>query len=79
MWRTPKFKLILFMDKPLDEAHLAPDSAKGELYDLEADPHEWKNLYADSGYSLIREKMKTDLLMHLACTWSSWTNIKTVK
>lgn len=51
MWRNAKWKLILFMDRPLSEAKLSPDSAKGELYDLEADPHEWKNVYADPKYA----------------------------
>ena len=72
MWRNAKWKLILFMDRPLSEAKLSPDSAKGELYDLEADPHEWKNVYADPKYAAIREQMKTDLLMHLACTWTGF-------
>ena len=72
MWRNAKWKLILFMDRPLSEAKLSPDSAKGELYDLKADPHEWKNVYADPKYAITREQMKTELLMHLACTWTGF-------
>jgi arylsulfatase A-like enzyme len=72
MWRTNKWKLVLFMDKPLAEAKLSPEKSKGELYDLETDPHEWKNLYADTKYIEVREKLKTDLLMHLACTWAGF-------
>jgi arylsulfatase A-like enzyme len=72
MWRTNKWKLILFMDKPLSEAKLSPDKAKGELYDLESDPHEWKNVYYDSKNNTIREQLKTDLFMHLACTWTGF-------
>jgi arylsulfatase A-like enzyme len=72
MWRTPKWKLILFMDKPLAEAKLSPDKAKGEMYDLEADPHEWNNVYDDSKNGALRDRMKTDLLMHLACTWTGF-------
>jgi arylsulfatase A-like enzyme len=75
MWRTPKWKLILFMDKPLNEAKLLPEEAKGELYDLEADPHEWKNLYDNKEFAEVREKMKSALLMHLVCSWSSVVNI----
>jgi arylsulfatase A-like enzyme len=72
MWRTPKWKLILFMDKPLAEAKLSPDKAKGEMYDLETDPHEWNNVYDDPKNAVLRERMKTDLLMHLACTWTGF-------
>ncbi len=72
MWRTNKWKLILFMDKPLSEAKLSPDKAKGELYDLEVDPHEWKNVYYISKYRTICEQLKTDLLMHLTCTWTGF-------
>lgn len=75
MWRTKRWKLILFMDKPLDEAKLTPDQAKGELYNLEEDPHEWKNLYGNPEFAATREELKTELLMHLACTWSSLNNI----
>jgi arylsulfatase A-like enzyme len=75
MWRTKKWKLILFLTKPLDAAKLSPDEVKGELYNLETDPHEWENLYNNHEFSDIREKLKTGLLMHLACTWSSLTNI----
>ena len=72
MWRTNNWKLIMFMDKPLSEAKLSPDTAKGELYNLETDPQEWNNVYNDPKYQTVREKMKTDLLMHLACTWTGF-------
>jgi len=32
-----------------------------ELYDLESDPHEWKNLADDSGFREIKKKMKAML------------------
>jgi len=32
-----------------------------ELYDLESDPHEWKNLADDPGFSEIKKKMKAKL------------------
>lgn len=32
-----------------------------ELYDLESDPHEWKNLADDSGFSEIKKKMRAML------------------
>jgi arylsulfatase A-like enzyme len=77
MWRTAKWKLILFLDKPLADASLDPSPAGGELYNLEQDPHEWDNRYEDPGAAGVREQMKTTLLMHLACTWSAVANIKT--
>ncbi len=72
MWRTKKWKLILYIDKPLSEAKLSPHNAKGELYDLEKDPHEWNNVYYSEENKVIREQLKTDLLMHLACTWTGF-------
>ncbi len=72
MWRTPEWKLIMFFDKPLEQARLDPGTAKGELYDLRRDPHEWKNLYDDPAYAAVRERLKTELLMHLACTHAAF-------
>ncbi|MBN2183313.1 MAG: sulfatase-like hydrolase/transferase [Sedimentisphaerales bacterium] len=72
MWRKQDWKLILFFDRPLAEARLAVDKARGELYDLKNDPHEWHNLYGNSDYAEIREQMKTELLMHLACAWEGY-------
>ena len=72
MWRTNKWKLILFIDMPLPEAKLSPGKAKGELYDLIKDPHEWNNLYYHKRYKTIVEKLKTELFMHLACTWAGF-------
>jgi len=67
MWRTPDWKLILFMDRPLAEAGSHLDEVRGELYDLRNDPHEWNNLYSAAAQAGVREQMKTELLMHLAC------------
>jgi len=70
MWRTADWKLILFLPGRLDGAAAQAGLAKGELYNLQDDPHEWHNLYADERYAAVREQMKTELLMHLACVWS---------
>jgi len=67
MWRTPDGNLILFMDRPLAEAGSHLKEVQGELYDLRTDPHEWNNLYASESLASVREQMKTELLMHLAC------------
>jgi len=67
MWRTPEWKLILFMDRPLADAASHLRDVRGELYDLRNDPHEWNNLYDAAAQASVREQMKTELLMHLAC------------
>ncbi|MEI8375190.1 MAG: sulfatase-like hydrolase/transferase [Planctomycetota bacterium] len=67
MWRKQDWKLILFLPGRLDDAMARVGQAKGELYNLKEDPHEWKNLYADAKHAAVREQMKTELLMHLAC------------
>jgi arylsulfatase A-like enzyme len=72
MWRTNNWKLILYMDMPLAEAKLSPDKFKGELYDLIKDPHEWNNVFYDQKNSVIREQLKSELLMHLACSWTGF-------
>lgn len=72
MWRTNQWKLILFVDKPLAETMFSVDQIKGELYNLEADPHEWRNVYDDKKNSAIREQLKTELLTHLACSFAGF-------
>jgi arylsulfatase A-like enzyme len=72
MWRTEKWKLILFSDQPIDKAKWSTQPMKGELYDLENDPHEWKNLYHDEKYREIREQLKTELLEHMAVTFAGF-------
>ena len=58
--------------RPATQAQFSPGEAKGELYNLRDDPHEWKNRYADPACAGVRERMKTELLMHLACAWASF-------
>jgi arylsulfatase A-like enzyme len=72
MWRTPEWKLILFFDQPMAQARVNVASAKGELYDLHQDPHEWNNLYHMPEHAAVREKLKTELLMHLACVHAAF-------
>lgn len=52
MWRTDRHKLILFSDP-------ASREMRGELYDLERDPHEWRNLFATE--ALLRERLMEEL------------------
>lgn len=72
MWRKKEWKLILFQAGTVDggEDPRRMDEVQGELYDLEKDPLEWKNLYYDEKYGAVRERMKTELLMHLATAWA---------
>jgi len=49
--RTERYKLI----------HFYHDIDDWELYDLEKDPHELKNIYEDSAYSRVVEELKTEL------------------
>jgi len=67
MWRKKDWKLILYLARPLREALMNPGDSGGELYDLERDPHEWNNLYGRSDHAETRERMKSELLGHLAC------------
>ena len=70
MWRTRDWKLIIYL--PGDVAGAGLREARGELYDLRADPHEYKNLYEDPGHLSIRERLTGELLMHLALAWGKY-------
>jgi len=72
MWRTNKWKLILFSDQPMEQAKSSTKPMKGELYDLENDPHEWKNLYNSKKHQKIREQLKTELLEHIAVAFAGF-------
>lgn len=72
MWRTTEWKLILFSDQPPAETRFSPGKMKGELYDLQKDPHEWYNLYSRKKYRKIKEKLSSDLLEHLILTFSGF-------
>ena len=62
--RTKRYKLIFFYGLPLDArgARPEPTPAYWELYDLEKDPHEMKNVYADPAYSATVKELKAELL-----------------
>lgn len=70
MWRKKEYKLILYLEGALKDNFLNVQDVKGELYHLSKDPLEWNDLYQDDNYARIREQMKTELLMHIACTYA---------
>ena len=72
MWRTKKWKLILFANHPFEGAKSSTETLKGELYDLESDPHEWKNLYDSKKHQKIREQLKTEQLENIAVSFSGF-------
>lgn len=70
MWRKERYKLIIYIPTTINNSSQSLENTKGELYDLKNDPTEYNNLYYDNNYRDIREQLKTELLMHLACAWA---------
>jgi arylsulfatase A-like enzyme len=70
MWRKRDWKLILYLPGTIADAAMRLGETRGELYDLAHDPQERTNLYPDEQHAVVREQMKTELLMHLAVAWS---------
>jgi len=62
--RTLKHKLIFYYGLPLGMtgAVKTPTEPEWELFDLEKDPHEMKNVYADPAYAPVVKELKTELL-----------------
>jgi arylsulfatase A-like enzyme len=56
-------RMIRGSDLPLPA--IAYDGTEGELYDVRADPHQWRNLWDDPGYARLRSDLVADLLDHL--------------
>ena len=50
---------------PVPLPDLTYDGTEGELYDVRADPHQWRNLWNDPGYSALRSDLVADLRDHL--------------
>ena len=66
MWRTERYKLILFR-----EGNVLDDTpAQGELYDLEKDPNEWYNVFDDPAYYEVRTQLMMDLISHMATAFA---------
>jgi arylsulfatase A-like enzyme len=61
--RTKRYKLIYYYGKPLEmRGASGPDTApEWELYDMEKDPREMRNLYGDPGHRKVVEELKREL------------------
>ena len=70
MWRTRDWKLVTYLPGDAAGAASRAREAKGELYDLRVDPRELDNLYGDPGHLSVRERLRGELLMHLASAWA---------
>jgi len=62
--RTHRFKLIFYYGLPLDArgARRQPTPPEWELFDLEKDPYEMNNVYADPSYAGVVKGLKKRLL-----------------
>jgi len=72
MWRTQKWKLIISMPGTVSDYSLIPLESKGELYDLEKDPHEFNNLYDNAEYLPVRDQLKSELLEHIMISFAKY-------
>ena len=72
MWRTRDWKLILHLPGNAIDADLRLADVRGELYDLQNDPHEWNNRYQAPDCLEIRESLTRELLLHLASVWGKY-------
>jgi len=62
--RTKKYKFIFFYGLPLDMTGVSKEPTKigWELYDLEKDPKELKNVYNDQEYKEVIIELKKELI-----------------
>ena len=62
--RTERYKLIFFYGLPLDAARAMPERTPPgiELYDLDNDPQELRNVYDDPAYADVAKELKEELL-----------------
>jgi arylsulfatase A-like enzyme len=75
MWRTDEWKLILHIPGRLHEAFQQYDRTRGELYHLPQDPLELRNRYDDPACAAVRERLTTQLLMHVMCSLGRYPSL----
>lgn len=70
MWRTPEWKLILYLPGEFRNLDARLDEFNGELYNIKDDPMECHNRYDDPDCLAIREKLTRHLLLHMTVACS---------
>ena len=70
MWRTPEWKLILYLPGEFRDLDARLDEFQGELYAIKDDPLECTNLYAEPEHLQIREQLTRHLLLHMTIAWT---------
>lgn len=58
---TNAFAQMMFGDSLLDPIAVQYEGTEGELYDMEADPHQWHNLWDDPAHRSLRSDLVADL------------------
>jgi arylsulfatase A-like enzyme len=61
--RTHRYKLVYYYGQPLDAkgALQPPTEPEWELFDLEKDPYEMNNVYAEAAYAQVVRELKAEL------------------
>ena len=62
-WDLARLYKAFGVDLPLPDIRY--DGTEGELYDLGADPLQWRNLWDEAGYRKLRSDLVADLYDHL--------------
>jgi arylsulfatase A-like enzyme len=58
-------RVYRFLGSDLPLPDIRYDGTEGELYDVGADPYQWRNLWNDPGYKKLRSDLTADLYDHL--------------
>ena len=66
MWRNERYKLILFRDGVITD----DTPMRGELSDLQRDPHEWHNLFDDPAHAAVKSEMMLQLIGRISTVFA---------